>query len=77
MKFENTYLHSLRRDTEARPRSFEDQGIIMEPSAGGGISVDIVSCKASQLQCYKYLLPKNHASRCMCNSKIGVDLVMR
>ena len=77
MKFENAYLHNLReKDTEARPQSFGDRSVTPEPSVGGGINVDAVSCKASRLQCYKYLLSKNHALRCMCNSKEGVDLVI-
>ena len=46
MKFETAHLHSLQeRNTEARPRSFDDRGVILEPSAGGGISVDVVSYK--------------------------------
>ena len=67
---------AFEKETEARPQSFGDRSITPEPSVGGGINVDAVSCKASRLQCYKYLLSKNHASRYMRNSKKGVDLVM-
>ena len=79
MKFETAHLHSLQeRNTEARPRSFDDRGVILEPSAGGGISVDVVSCKLKRAgyNITSIYCQKNHASRYMCNSiKRGIDLV--